>query len=253
MGLGSSFRKLWRRPTSSAPAATAVTPPAAASTRLRPPSEEGESAAPEFSGSARFWEERYAAGGTSGAGSYNHLAEFKAEVLNDFVARNRIGSVIEFGSGDGAQLALAHYPRYVGVDVSPTALELCRTKFADRSELSFLHTSQVTPEHRAELSLSLDVIYHLVEDDVFDGYMRQLFDAGERYVIVYASNEDLPWTSPHVRHRRFTTWVEANRPDFVLDDFVANRYPYDPDSPDQGNQSFADFYIYRRVQDAPVR
>src|SRR5678815_1312722 len=69
-------------------------------------------------GSAEYWEERYREGGNSGSGSYNRLARYKADVLNKFVEDNNISSVIEFGSGDGAQLKLASYPRYIGVDVS---------------------------------------------------------------------------------------------------------------------------------------
>src|SRR5690606_4241845 len=78
--------------------------------------------------SADYWEQRYARGGNSGAGSYGKLAEFKAEVLNAFVRERQIRSVIDFGCGDGAQLALAEYPSYVGLDVSPTALHICRTR-----------------------------------------------------------------------------------------------------------------------------
>jgi hypothetical protein len=33
----------------------------------------------KFSGSKAYWENRYADGGNSGAGSYNRLADFKAE------------------------------------------------------------------------------------------------------------------------------------------------------------------------------
>jgi hypothetical protein len=35
---------------------------------------------------------------------------------------------------------------------------------------------------RAELGLSLEVIFHLVEDDVFDVYMRHLFASATRFV-----------------------------------------------------------------------
>lgn len=199
----------------------------------------------EFDNSRNYWEERYRRGGNSGAGSYNRLAEFKADVLNDFVATNAIESVIEFGSGDGAQLALARYPSYVGVDVSRTVIEATRHKFSADRSISFLHTSEVTDADKADLALSLDVIYHLVEDDVFDAYMHRLFDAGIKFVIVYASNEDKAWSSPHVRHREFTRWVEANRADFVLADRIPNAYPYSKKDPD--NTSFADFYIFRRT------
>lgn len=35
-----------------------------------------------FPSSKEYWEQRYAGGGTSGAGSYGKLAEFKAEIIN---------------------------------------------------------------------------------------------------------------------------------------------------------------------------
>lgn len=54
-----------------------------------------------FEGSAAYWEARYTSGADSGVGSYGAFAEFKAEILNNFVAQNRVASVIEFGCGDG--------------------------------------------------------------------------------------------------------------------------------------------------------
>ncbi len=194
-----------------------------------------------FKGSADYWDARYKAGGNSGAGSYNRLAEFKAEFLNDFVATQSITTVVEFGSGDGAQLKLAKYPSYVGVDISPTAVEAGRRMFSNDSTKSFVLTGdyKLPP---SQLSLSLDVIYHLVEDEVFDGYMRQLFASATEYVIIYASNEDKAWSSPHVRHRAFTKWVDANVSGWKLIHREPNRYPYD--EADVDNTSFADFYVY---------
>ena len=200
-----------------------------------------------FRTSGEYWEQRYRNGGTSGAGSYSRLAGFKAAVLNDFVATHRVTTVIEIGSGDGAQLTLAEYPDYTGVDVSQVALESTRRLFAGDSSKRFLHTSEMTTTDRAELALSLDVIYHLVEDAVYDGYMGQLFDSATKYVIVYSSNSAKSWSSPHVRHREFTRWVQDHRPDFELVEIIPNRYPYDKGDPD--NTSFADFFIFERVGD----
>lgn len=198
-----------------------------------------------FQTSGEYWEQRYRNGGNSGAGSYSRLATFKAEILNDFVAKRGIGTVIEIGSGDGAQLTLAEYPAYTGVDVSHVAVESTRRMFADDTSKRFLHSSEVTATDRAELALSLDVIYHLVEDSVFESYLGQLFDSATRFVIVYSSNTEKFWTSPHVRHREFTRWVENNRADFELVETIPNRYPYDKADPD--NTSFADFYIFERL------
>lgn len=198
-----------------------------------------------FSSSGEYWEQRYQRGGNSGAGSYSRLARFKAEVLNEFVATHQVGTVIEIGSGDGAQVTLAEYPSYTGVDVSHVAVESTRRQFADDPSKRFIHTSEMTDDDRAELALSLDVIYHLVEDTVFDGYMRQLFDSATKYVIVYSSNTEKSWPNPHVRHREFSEWVAVNRTDFDLIEKIPNRYPYSKSDPE--NTSFADFYIFERT------
>src|SRR5215813_3950412 len=117
-----------------------------------------------FPGSASFWESVYRQGGTSGPGSYGRLAEFKAEILNEFVQSGNVRKVIEFGCGDGAQLSLAKYPEYVGVDVSPGAVQRCSSLFAnDRSKRFFLAGTLPKDLGAFDLALSVDVIYHLVE------------------------------------------------------------------------------------------
>jgi SAM-dependent methyltransferase len=199
-------------------------------------------AQPRFSTSEAYWDERYRLGGHSGAGSYGRLARFKADFLNRFVKDHDIASVIEFGSGDGAQLVLAEYRNYLGVDVSEEAVARCRSLYDARPGFRFIHLSEVEGA-KADLALSLDVIYHLVEDQVYVDYMQRLFDAALRYVIIYASNWE-ERSVAHVRHRRFTDWVEANRGGFDLARFQANEFPFDPQDPD--NTSFADFYIYQR-------
>src|SRR5262245_42492336 len=70
-----------------------------------------------FPGSARYWQFRYKEGGSSGAGSYGRLAQFKSEVLNKLVAHQDVKTVVEFGCGDGNQLLTARYPQYIGLDV----------------------------------------------------------------------------------------------------------------------------------------
>ena len=158
-----------------------------------------------FPGSAAYWEKRYSAGGNSGVGSYALFAEFKADVLNGFVATHHVQTVIDFGCGDGNQLSLAKYPTYLGFDVSSTAISQCQELFKSDTHKSFRLMSEYNGE-KADLALSLDVIYHLVEDNVFEHYMRTLFEASNRYVIIYASDSDdnRGYEGTHVRHRKFT-------------------------------------------------
>jgi hypothetical protein len=199
----------------------------------------------KFNGSGSYWDKHYKSGGNSGEGSYNRLAEFKAEILNAFVAEQAIKSVIEHGCGDGNQLTLAAYPTYLGFDVSPTAVAWCREKFSGDTSKTFKLTSDYTGE-TAGLAMSLDVIYHLIEDQVFEAYMRRLFETSTGFVIIYSSNtsENPKNRPPHVFHRTFSDWITAHAPAWTLKQHIPNRYPLTPEN--REHTSFADFYIYQR-------
>lgn len=199
-----------------------------------------------FESSSKYWDERYLKGGNSGAGSYNKLAEFKADVINDFIVKNGIESVIEWGCGDGNQLSLFQCPTYIGIDVSKTAIEKCKERYKNDTEKIFYEKQAYHQARTFDLSLSLDVIYHLVEDDVFSDYMDNLFHSSKKYVCIYASNteEQISTYVPHVRHRRFTDYIQNHFPDWMLYVHIPNAYPYDPGDP--SNTSFSEFYIFQK-------
>lgn len=197
--------------------------------------------------SSDFWEGVYRRGGTSGDGSYGRLAAFKADTINRLIAQHQITSAIELGCGDGNQLGLISYPRYIGVDVSPTAIERCRQRYADDPTKSFLAYPRIggAALPTADMALSLDVIYHLLEQDTFDTYMRRLFSAAGRVVVVYSSNHDEVERWAEVRHWPFTGWVDANAPGWRLAEKIDNPYPWDPRR--NNDTSWADFYVYERI------
>lgn len=203
---------------------------------------------PAFAGVGRYWEDRYAAGGASGAGSLGRLARFKAQVLNDFVEEHSIQTILELGCGDGSQLSLARYPSYVGTDLSQTAIERCRALFAhDQTKRFFNASERASYEGAYDLVLSLDVIYHLVEDEIYESYMLDLERYARRYLIIYSSNrEDDPLRQSgwHVRHRKFSDKLERYPNLWAPVRRIENPYPFDPD--DQEETTFADFYIYER-------
>lgn len=193
--------------------------------------------------SGDYWDRRYRKGGNSGAGSYGRLAGFKAEILNRFVAEHDVQTVVEHGCGDGAQLELARYPSYLGFDVAPKAVETCRERFRNDPTKQFRVVGEnETGQH--DLALSLDVIYHLVEDAVYEAYMRSLLGSSRRYLGIYASNEDKATRDIHVRHRRFTDFIDATG-NWRLIKHVPNRYPFDPRNKNQ--TSFADFYFFEKI------
>lgn len=191
-----------------------------------------------------YWEQRYARGKHSGAGSHGKLAAFKAGVVNEFVSTRQIQTIIEYGCGDGNQLTLAHYPQYLGFDVSRTAIERCRKCFRHDGTKSFKEMRDYAGE-TAELTLSLDVIFHLVEPHVYEAYMQRLFASATRFVIIYSSNcEHLGRREPrHMKHRRFSSWIEHQAKQWQLVQYLPNQYPYTGNN-EEG--SFADFYIYER-------
>lgn len=202
-----------------------------------------------FLGSKNYWEGNYASGRTSGSGSYGKLAEFKAEVLNSFVKKYKVNSVTEFGCGDGNQLSLAAYPEYIGLDVSNTAIRLCKERFqGDDTKKFFVYDPQILltrRSYRADLVLSLDVIFHLVENRIFELYMRHLFSASERFVVIYSGDTDVKsLMNAHIRHRSFSWWIKQNMPTWKLTRKIPNKYPYKGDS---RTGSRSEFFIYEKT------
>jgi hypothetical protein len=190
-----------------------------------------------FEGSEIYWEKRYAYGGNSGIGSYGKFAKFKADIVNRFISEHVIESVIEFGCGDGNQLKLAKYPKYLGFDVSESVIALCKEKFRFDATKDFYLMKDYKGE-KADLTLSLDVIYHLVEDKIFESYMATLFNASNRYTIIYSSNSETRrwYDSAHIRHRKFDNWISSNMTGWMRIGYregVAG--------------SFANFYFYEKL------
>lgn len=196
-----------------------------------------------FPGSAQYWEERYKNGGNSGGGSYGRLALYKAQIINDFVSYNNIQTVLELGCGDGNQLKLANYSSYTGYDISPTAIQICQNLFEKDASKKFLLYTHAENLPKAELVLSLDVIYHLVEDSVYKKYMVDLFNAAEKFVMIYSSNQSGEQVH-HEKMRNFIEWVERHAPHFKLIEQIKNPFPYHPSDPE--NTSQFDFFIFKQ-------
>lgn len=143
----------------------------------------------------QWWERWYAAGGDSGPGSRGAAAQWKANVVNDFVRTNRVRSVFELGCGDGGQLALLQVPQYTGFDPSKTAVERARARFSCHQ-----FVSEPTGQ-RADLALSMDVLYHIFDDAERDSYLTTLFASAERFVLIYTTRDSSHDYAGHVWHR----------------------------------------------------
>ena len=203
-----------------------------------------------FQSSSHYWQQRYERGETSGAGSYGRYAEYKAEVLNGFVAANGIVRVAEFGCGDGNQLKKFTFPQYLGIDISQAAVEKCRVMYhGDQTKKFLVHTgtetSSAVQQFRPELTISLDVIYHLVEDAVFEEHITNLFNLSSRYVVIYSTNFERRYDFLHQVDRKFTDFVENRIEGWKLVDVLTN--------PHKGAETQSDFYVYEKIDEGPER
>ena len=193
--------------------------------------------------SKKYWNDRYAKEGNSGAGSYNELAQFKADIINNFIEKNQIKSIVDYGVGDGNQLKLINTEKfiYTGIDVSEFIISKCKEEFKDDITKRFIHVDNIDNELKAELVVSCDVLYHLIEEHIYKEYMENLFSMSKKYVIIYANNKD---ENPviHVKFRIFTTYIEKNFPEWSLIKKVANIV----------NKKSSSFYIYKKVDNAII-
>lgn len=195
--------------------------------------------------SAEYWRKRYESGGNSGAGSYGALADFKAAVLNEFVASEQIKSAIEYGSGDGNQLSLLHISEYIGLDVSAKVIEVLRERFGGDASKSF---KEYNPDifvandlTVADIGLSMDVILHLTEDERYEKYMNNLILSSQRYVGIFntATDVQLEKMAQHNRYRDHRNWLQQHAPQF-REVYVALT------PPELGYPLSTGFYFYKK-------
>jgi SAM-dependent methyltransferase len=194
--------------------------------------------------SSKYWENRYKSGRNSGAGSYNLIANYKANFINSFIKAHDINNLLDFGCGDGNQADYIKVATYLGVDISKTAIEICKRKFINDLNRRFLLYSgepinkDTILEFKADLIISLDVIYHLVEDDIFKKYISDLFEFSKKYVIIFSTDID-EICSHHHKNRRFTGYIEKKIDNWALVEKIINPY--------KGLDSAADFFIYTKI------
>lgn len=172
--------------------------------------------------SDKYWDNRYKNGGNSGVGSYNELDNFKAQIINEFIQENSINSMIDYGVGDGNQLKLFNTKniKYVGLDVSTTIIDKCNELFKNDVTKEFYHMDNFnTATNTADVVLSCDVLYHLIDDNIYYSYLKTLFEMSNKYVIIYAPNENKN-EGTHVKKRKFVEFINNNYKEFELIDNI---------------------------------
>ncbi len=162
----------------------------------------------------QWWEDWYISGHTSGAGSRGVLAQFKADVINEFLDGHSIHTVIEFGCGDGYNLGLINYENYLGLDVSKEAVRICDEMYIDDESKYFQvyipkSFGKVT-DQPVDLVVCLDVLYHVLDEDEYQKLLDDIFSFSPQFVILYTtlSGEGISGSSPEILHRNVLGYLE---------------------------------------------
>ena len=172
--------------------------------------------------SSRYWQARYRWGGNSGKGSRGETAARKAEFVSTFCRQHDVSSLVELGSGDGVCASQIKIAKYLGLDLSQDAVLRARRRVSSLSHRFLTITGDSSEDIVAKVrschggnpplvSLSMDVILHLVEDSVFEAYLKTLFAISARYIVVFSSDADGP-DEIHVRHRAYSRRFMADFP-----------------------------------------
>jgi hypothetical protein len=179
--------------------------------------------------SKKYWDERYRNGGNSGIGSQGNIAKYKALMVNNFIKENNIQTVCELGCGD-IQFTLYNIPDFTGYDISEYIIEKNKTKYNHK------FTCSLNDLKIYDLTMSLDVIYHLLEDKVYKKHIEDLFRLSKKYVLIYSPDRDEFFSESHNRYRKFSNDIPQN---FKLKTLINNPY--------KGNITQSDFYIFERI------
>ncbi len=165
-----------------------------------------------------YWERRYREGKRcSGAGSRGEAAERKAAFVNALIEEHHVNRVVDWGCGDGEIARLLTCRRYIGLDVSPAAIALCEEHVQLPRRAWRVIDGWKAPElPPAQLALSLDVIFHLIEERYYRRHLRLVFGSAP-LVCIHSSNRDEGGES-HVLHRKFLpdvpkSWEILHRPE----------------------------------------
>jgi len=167
-----------------------------------------------------YWESRYKAGGDSGLGSHDpESVKFKSDYINRLITINNFKTIVELGCGDGNELQkLVSYEKYTGYDISETIIGVCSNKFKSDKSKEFVTDINEIKKNKYDLALSLDVIYHLVEDSVFKEHMDTLFSVSKNVCLYTTNSGSLASAVPHIKHRDVEEFVKENYPKFELVD-----------------------------------
>ena len=165
------------------------------------------------------------------------VARFRSNFFNRLIRLNEVASLIQFGCGDGRLSPRLKVGRYIGVDTAHGLLSLNRRFTPGGTRRDFFTPRNLPADAEADLALSIDVINRLEGDREFNLYLRTLFGAARRYVVINGSDSRLVWPGEPPA-RPFTTHIARYFPAWRLAAHVPSPFPPAANA--------GDFFVYAR-------
>jgi len=145
---------------------------------------------------ATFWEWRYRTNPQlgSGIGSRGDSLREKRRLLAALISALRPVSVLDVGCGDGEATRGLPIPQYVGIDLSPEAIQRARRT---RPTGEFLVGTVADHPVSAELTICLDVLIHQSSRNGYEKLVQRLLESTSGFLLL-SGYERPPAKSPMV-------------------------------------------------------
>lgn len=201
---------------------------------------------PEMDMGPEYWNARYEQGSAPGAGSRGRLKKYKLDTVQKIVEEYKIGSIVDVGCGDGAQLRDLVVGQYRGIDPSEAAIDQAIAASPRKAPDWIYHVMDeeaLAKGRIADMSVSLDVLFHL-PDSMYEPHLEILFGLAKKYVLIYSPNRSGKGLrlASHMFFREFVPDVKRM---FGAEPILHIPPPFVPVPGSSGNNtSYSDFYLF---------
>jgi SAM-dependent methyltransferase len=146
----------------------------------------------------------------SGPGSFPEHAEYWLSRLKNFLQENKIRSVVDYGCGDFAIYKNFDWQDidYLGIDISPTAIDLAKKNAPDKSNIKFILDKTIDLP-KADLLIVKDVLGH------WSGLRSTRLLGDKRYLITEFLSLNL---------KKFKSIIIVDGAKSVIDDFFPDTF-----------------------------
>lgn len=153
-----------------------------------------------------YWDTRYKRGDSSGFGSVGKLREFKWDIINKYAGN--VNEVIDVGCGDLSFWEGRNCSKYSGIDISPTIID--RNKKIRKNWKFICSPADVKIDISSNIVLCLDVLFHIMDDDIYLKILNNLMSYSNNLVFIYTWKINPFLNINHLKNRFINLLLKEN-------------------------------------------